>query len=99
MLIKAKASFDATWWVQKTSSIFAIFFLFLTIIVGIVRYKAILEDADGVFYLIVVLIQPAGDCAGMFFGWIARLIFRDQMTVSFETGIQSFATGMALAQL
>lgn len=99
MCVKAFASFDCTWWVGKLASSFCLLFLFLAVVVGVARYSYILTEANWAFYVITLLIQPFGCGLGMLVSAVAGVGLRDQMTIAFETGVQSFTTGMAIAQL
>lgn len=99
MTTKAKASANTTWWVSKSTGIFALCFLFLALLVGLIQHSTILAESGWAFYFCCLTIQPAGYAAGMFFAKLCKIGLRDQMTISFETGVQSFATGIALAQL
>ena len=49
MLVKAKCGPETIWWTAKISSIFALLFLFLAVVIGLVKYTVVVFVALSCF--------------------------------------------------
>jgi len=99
MLIKAKAQVETIWWTAKISSVVALIFLVLAVLIGIRKNPHIITHPSYSMYVFCLTMQPAGYLAGWGLATIARCSLKDKMTIAFETGVQSFTLGLVMAQL
>jgi len=97
MLVKANAGPRTTWWVSRIASIFGVFFISLALVHGLVNAPMLLNSSYGV-WIQALTMQPAGYMFGWLFATISKCSLRDKITISFETGVQSFTLGLVLAQ-
>jgi len=81
----------------KIAAGFAVLFLLIGLIVGLINY-----DGWGFGYqiwLFAGLMQPLGYGAGLLISWVCGMDWTNMMTISIETGVQNFALAMAIVTL
>eukprot|EP00930_Biecheleria_cincta_P042419 TRINITY_DN29195_c0_g1_i1.p1 TRINITY_DN29195_c0_g1~~TRINITY_DN29195_c0_g1_i1.p1 ORF type:complete len:1198 (-),score=177.89 TRINITY_DN29195_c0_g1_i1:176-3691(-) len=98
MLVRDRGSIDGIWWTAKISSIFAILFLIVAVVIGLIKYPYLFADGFS-FWIVCVTMQPAGYLFGWLIGSMTGCSLRNKMTIAFETGVQSFTLGMVVPML
>merc|ERR1719397_1826732 len=86
------------YWVNVSSGIGGVSFIFLCLLIGINRYGDVLFQNQGIM-IASALITPVGSIFGFIVAKLSRLPYREALTVSWETGMQNISLALGLIDI